>query len=324
MTEIADHKPTHLSDIGVVVVTYHPEGDFCSRLQKMAAQGAFMVVVDNASNNEARTELNAVCQQYGWSIVSNSANLGVGAALNQGVRCIAERGLAWALLFDQDSEPLADMSRQMLETLHRHPLAMKVSIIGISYHDPKTGVRHQVLRPHPRFSFFFQKASVQTIDLHSVTMAITSGSLLRVSDFFILGPFDEGFFIDYIDTDFCLRCRRHGRLIAISAAARMEHSLGSREVCRRLGMAVYPLNHPALRHYYIARNRIRMWRRYGWRYPHWWLFDVTFGVMNVVRVLVAERQRRGKLAAMVQGTWDGLLGRSGALGKVVRQKTAER
>jgi len=319
MTEIADHKPTHLSDIGVVVVTYHPEGDFCSRLQKMAAQGAFMVVVDNASNNEARTELNAVCQQYGWSIVSNSANLGVGAALNQGVRCIAERGLAWALLFDQDSEPLPDTSRQMLGTLHRHPQAMQVSIIGTSYHDPKTGVRHRILRQHPRCPLFFQKVPVHANDLPSVTMTITSGSLLHIADFAAIGPFDEGFFIDYIDTDFCLRCRRNGRLIAISAEARLEHSLGSRQISRWLGIKVWPTNHSPLRHYYISRNRIPMWKRHAFHAFHWWLFDLATCGLWLFRVLTVESQKLAKLRAIFAGTWDGIRGKTGPCSSGLRK-----
>jgi rhamnosyltransferase len=245
-------------------------------------------------------------------LIANADNLGLGIALNQGVRRVAELGFGWVLLFDQDSVPAPEMSARMIETLHHHPVQEQVAIIGVSYEEADNPRRHQVLRPHPLCPLFFQKATVGSRDLLSVSMVITSGSLLRMADFAALGPFDEGFFIDYIDTDFCLRCRRRGRLIAISAKARMLHSLGHREVRRWRGVVFYPLNHSALRHYYIARNRVQMWLRYGWRFPHWWLFDITFGVMNVLRVLIAERQRQEKLLAMIQGTWHGLRGRSGA------------
>lgn len=320
----ADGGSLTRSDIGVVVVTYSPAGDVELRLQQMHLQGGALVVVDNSTSVVERSILQEICCRRGWEVIANADNLGLGVALNQGLRRVAEMGFSWVLLFDQDSIPALDMAACMLATLRYHPLQERVAIVGVSYGEAGNSRRHQVLRPHPLFPLLFQKARVGSRDLLSVTMAITSGSLLRISDFFSVGPFDEGFFIDYIDTDFCLRCRRHGRLIAISAEARMEHTLGSREARRWFGMAVYPLNHSALRHYYIARNRMRMWRRYGWRYPHWWLFDITFGVMNVVRVLIAERQRREKFAAMIQGTWDGVLGRFGARGKVLRQETTER
>jgi len=38
-----------------------------------------------------------------------------------------------------------------------------------------------------------------------VTMLVTSGSMIELATWQALGGFDEGLFIDYIDTDYCLR-----------------------------------------------------------------------------------------------------------------------
>jgi len=94
----------------------------------------------------------------------------------------------------------------------------------------------------------------------------------------------------------------------------LAHNLGSKREVVVAGRKLRPTFHSTTRHYYMARNRILMWRRYAWRYPHWWLFDACFGTLNTMRVLVAEDHRCDKFAAMLRGTWHGVLGRRGPLG----------
>jgi rhamnosyltransferase len=308
----ADQKDSTIAraEIAVVVVTYHPASDVESRLEKMAAQGGSLLVVDNGSAEDGGG-LREICDRHAWELIANPANLGLGAALNQGVRRMAERGARWVLLFDQDSEPAPDMSDEMIETLQRHPAHEHVAVIGPSFQDPDTGRCHRVLRQHPRWPWLFQKVQNAGDDLSAVSMVVTSGSLVRVAAFWEVGPFDEAFFIDYVDTDFCLRCRAAGRLIAVSAGARLNHQLGRREQREFLGLAFYPTNHPPLRHYYIARNRVIMLRRHGLRFPHWMFFDLAAAGLWLFRVLAFEQAKGTKLKAMILGTWDGLRGRFG-------------
>ncbi|MFT3782916.1 MAG: glycosyltransferase family 2 protein [Nibricoccus sp.] len=305
-------------DIGVVVVTYRPAGDYCARLSKMASQGATMVIVDNGSAEPERTCLEEHSRRHQWTFISNATNRGVGAALNQGVDVLAKFGLAWALLFDQDSEPSASLSETMMETLRRHSSPSKVAVIGTSFYDTATGGRHRILRSHPRCHLWFQKVKVASDDLESVTMVITSASLVSVRDYEKVGRFDETLFIDYVDTDFCLRCRATGQLIAVSAAARIEHTLGARTKKRWMGFSIRPTNHSAVRHYYIARNRMLMWRRHRLTPFHWWVFDLLTSALWLARVVFAEPSKWAKVRAMVLGTRDGVCGRIGPCPEAVR------
>jgi rhamnosyltransferase len=298
-------------NIGVVVVTYHPTGDVESRLKQMRAQGGALVVVDNASDSTMGGQLAAMSARHGWELIANASNLGLGVALNEGMRRLAEKGCSWGLLFDQDSEPAPEMSRQMIDSLRRHPAGERVAVVGASFREPSTGRRHRILRRHPWMPGFFQKKAPGDNDMPDVTMVITSGSLVRMADFEAIGGFDEGFFIDHVDTDFCLRCRGHRRLIAVSAAARLDHSFGERATRRWGGFDVHPTNHPPLRHYYIARNRVTMIRRHGWRELHWLSFEGAAAGLWLFRVLAFERRKLAKLRAMVLGTWDGVRGRFG-------------
>jgi rhamnosyltransferase len=297
--------------VGVVVVTYHPEGAFEDRFARMAAQGRMLVVVDNGSSEAVRERLNAWCARTGNGLIANAENRGIGAALNLGVSWLAAAECGWALLFDQDSVPAADMSLRMIETLRNHPHFEYVAVVGANFREVSTGRRHRILRRSPHFPGVFQKVVPGGEDMLGVTMVITSGSMVRVAEFDELGRFDEGFFIDYVDTDYCLRCLERGRLITVSSAAQFDHEFGQRTVRRWCGMKCHPTNHSALRHYYIARNRLPMWRRHAWRHPHWAMFDLATTGLWLFRVIAVEKGKWKKLQAMMLGTWDGIRGRKG-------------
>ncbi|MDE3084842.1 MAG: hypothetical protein KGJ37_06460, partial [Verrucomicrobiota bacterium] len=169
------------------------------------------------------------------------------------------------------------------------------------------------LKPHPRWSWLFRRVPCREDDLSGVTFVITSGTLMDLRAYRRIGPMDEKLFIDYIDHDYCLRARNLGYEILVSYRAVLLHNLGAKRRVEVAGRSLRPTFHSEIRHYYMARNRILMWRRYARRFPHWWLFDACFGVLNVVRVLLAEDKRTAKLAAMLRGIWHGLLGRTGPM-----------
>ncbi|MBE7538309.1 MAG: glycosyltransferase family 2 protein [Opitutaceae bacterium] len=297
--------------IGVVVVTHRPAGGLEGRLSRMSAQGDAMVVVDNASGPEARVSLEETCTRHGWELIANPENRGIGVALNQGVARLAEKEFEWVILFDQDSKPEPGMSGRMAASLQSHPKSDRVGVVGAAFQERATARQHRFLRPHPLFPCLFQKIEPMGKDLLGVTSVITSGSLVRVAAMENAGRFDEAFFIDYVDTDFCLRCRRQGWLTMVSAAAHFTHELGRRERRWWGGMEMEPTHHSPVRHYYMARNRIAMWRRHAAAVPHWALYDFCFALYNYFRVAVFETGRWRKFRAVCLGTWDGLRGRSG-------------
>jgi rhamnosyltransferase len=194
-----------------------------------------------------------------------------------------------------------------------HAQRERVAVMGPQFRDPVTGASHRVLCAHPRCRWWFQKTAVGESDMPEVTMVISSGSLVRVEAFRDVGGFDAGLFIDYVDTDFCLKCIQRDWLIMVCAGAHMQHSLGQRSIKKVMGISLSPTNHRPFRHFYIARNRIAMWRRHAWRHPHWALFDLATVVLWVVRVGLAEREKVAKFRAMIAGTWSGLRGQSGPM-----------
>lgn len=311
MIQSGQSVPRNRLELGAVLIAFNPDRDVEGRLLLISRQVGSVVVVDNTEDRAARESFQGVCRDREWTCISGGRNEGVAAALNRGIRHLAGLGYKWTLLFDQDSRLSSDFCEALLVSCRMHPEPMRLALVGPSFFDPVTSVGHRYLRPHPNCRWWFQKVAVRDDDLPQVSMVITSGSLLNISAYADVGGFEEGLFIDYVDTDFCLRCLRRGWLIGVSAGARMEHRLGDRQEKKWAGLTLHPTNHPPFRHYYIGRNRVMMWKRHMWRFPHWAAFDLAAFGLWIFRILAAEDQKTAKLLAMARGTWAGVRGRSG-------------
>jgi rhamnosyltransferase len=289
-----------------VVVTYHPTAEVGENLRAMVRECGSVLVVDNGSGAEACGRLAAV---PGVILRPLGRNLGVAAALNLGAVWARENNFQWLVTFDQDSKPEPGLVAGLWAAHLRHPQAAVVgpSILEGGADRPE----YRWVRRHPDRPWFFQRVACGGVDLPDVTLLITSGSMMELKVWQDLGGFAEELFVDYVDIDYCLRVVRAGRKIAVAAAARLQHELGARRAGRVLGRNFRPMHHAAFRHYYIARNRVLVWRRHARAVPHWALFDLSFAAYNTCRVLVFEAGKWTKLKAMLLGTWDGLRGRGG-------------
>ena len=128
-----------------------------------------------------------------------------------------------------------------------------------------------------------------------------------------LGPFRDDFFIDYVDTEYCLRAKKQGFDIIVACNAHLHHRLGNQQRFRVGPLELRPTFHSVIRWYYISRNRIPMIRQYGIRFPHWLLYELIINSYGFLRMLCLEDHKLGKILAVLLGSLDGLAGRSGEI-----------
>ncbi len=289
-----------------VVVTYFPGEDVGGNLRAMVGECRRVLVVDNGSPPEVCARLATV---PGVILLALGNNLGIAAALNRGAAWARDKDFQWLVTFDQDSKPEPGLVAELWAAHLRHPQA---AVIGPRILEGGADApNYRWVRRHPRWPGLFQRSECGAADLPEVTAVITSGSMIELQYWAESGGFAEELFIDYVDIDYCLRVGRSGRKITVAAAASLRHELGARQAGRLFGRDLRPMHHAAFRHYYIARNRVRVWRRHALAVPHWALFDLAFAGYNAFRVVAFEAAKGAKLKAMVLGTWDGLCGRSG-------------
>jgi rhamnosyltransferase len=136
-----------------------------------------------------------------------------------------------------------------------------------------------------------------------MSSAITSGSLVRLSVFDEIGLYDEGFFIDGIDFDFCLRLRRAGYAIHRVPDALMRHQLGD-AVDIPQALQKYYARHSPVRRYYMARNLMYMAERYLFVFPG---FIAKLGLLQMLLLFLLGFMDPSPLAsyrAVARGLWD--------------------
>jgi rhamnosyltransferase len=298
---VGDAGAPHRGNIGAVVVTYHPDAGFGDRLEATAAQVAGLVVVDNSADDAVAELLRSAADRVGVQLVRNAGNLGVAAALSVGVRWAVGRGYEWVLTLDQDTVPRPDLVDGLVTVFQGCEFKSRLGAIGANYINAFNS------KVQFRAEWFHGRA------WRECPTVITSGTLLSLAACDTVGPFREEFFIDAVDHDYCLRLRSAGYRIVLSRDALMEHSLGVFERTRVLGKPIaHSLQAPA-RKYYITRNQLVLIREYLVREPRWVLDQVRFLIRDTARMLLFERSRLRKTAAVGLGVWHFLRRRMGAL-----------
>jgi rhamnosyltransferase len=277
-----------------ILVSYHPDAELPRRVAGILGQAGALVIVDNASGEGAQEMLRRIAADSRVSLVLNPANLGIASALNSGVERARALGFAWVLLLDQDSDPHECMLRSLIEVRAAYPEPARVAVIGAGFGEETRPARE------PEAAW------------EEVESVITSGSLISLAVHATLGPFRDEFFIDYVDTEYCFRARAQGYRVIRTTEPLMSHTIGAPTRHDVLGIQKWTTNHSPDRRYYIARNDTVMLREYGgYAFGSWALKSLGRRLRTCKRIVLYERSKARKLAAVSAGWWDGVRGRLG-------------
>ena len=299
-----------MRNVGAVIVTIDPTEEFWGKLKGLVGQVDQVAIVDNGSTPELCEQLNRVGEETpNLEIILNHQNKGIATALNQGLARALTKGCTHSFTFDQDSQPASDMIPTMLNVLEARDDAKDLAVIAPAVVNKATGVPGRFIRRTGRFSF--ERLDCDSGILENVVWAISSGSLLNLKVYEQIGPLRDGFFIDYVDTEYCLRAGEHGYKIIVACKAHLYHHLGNQQQRTISGRSHYPTFHSPLRWYYISRNRVQMIRQYALRHPYWLVHELGVSTKSILRMLVFEDQKPSKLRALLLGTRDGILGNMG-------------
>jgi rhamnosyltransferase len=281
-------------NICAIMVTYHPDQDLFERIERVHNQVAKVVIVDNHSSATCLAMLSKISSQLGVHLILNNENLGVATALNYGARYAIDRSdtYEWFLTLDQDTLPYASMIENLISAYNECPYREQVGIIGSNYQEWTTG------------EILFTKGKVDS-SWAEVENLPTSGCLTSIRAFEEVGSFRDDLFIDYVDTEYCMRLRGAGYKVIISPKLCMQHPLGyyrPHKLYKLLCGREMVTNYPPLRHYFWTRNGIVLAREYFWRNTKW-AFKTFYYILarRLVTVLLFEENKLLKLRYMSLG-----------------------
>jgi rhamnosyltransferase len=292
----AEQFEDHLPPAWAVVVTYQPDISLLENLHSLLPQFQRVIIVDNGSAPGPAEILAAAEKLAGVQLIRNGENLGIATALNTGIRLALENGCVWVATFDQDTAIPENYVRSMLDVRAACPDAGRVGIIV-----PGCCVRPQAP----------SAASLPATASRFVRGGISSGSLILAAVFPAAGFYDDAMFIDYVDMEFCLRLQKKGFFILSATNVGIYHELGTAQTRNLLGLRLTFRIHTAWRYYYIMRNRVVLFRRYGLIFPSWALHDASQMLKELMRMACLEKERIVKLRCAAHGIWDGLRGKLG-------------
>ncbi|WP_246221859.1 MULTISPECIES: glycosyltransferase [Gordonia] len=297
-----------------VVTAFEPSTEIIDVIDRVIGQVDSVIVVDDGSpsllagaDDRVRTILDTLAGR-GATVIESPENSGIAHALNAGVRRALDRGADAVLTLDQDTLIESDYIEKVLAHLAlADSLAVRPAMASPSLINDDVA------------PFWFAE--------RGLTLAfepIQSGLVITRETFDEVGLFEDELFIDCVETEFYLRARAHGAHALIVPGTRIAHKLGKsvvwtpprllRPLLRGPGSTPAPLEFSVdapFRHYYIARNRLVLYRRYWRTEPLWCVVSVAKDMLSRGRAMLIGDARRSRIYLSLSGVWAALGGQTG-------------
>ena len=302
---ISSVLPKNTSDVCAVITAYCPDDYFPERVNRIRVQvGLVIIVVDGGGRpNIVNMLKNLFRNDSGVVISALPDNRGIATALNVGMSIAKQREYSWVLTLDDDTIVKPDLVKNLIESwqLVTEQGGKPIALIGMLRIDTHTGNADD--DSGCKDKYFVEKRGI-----------ITSGTMMYLDTYDVVGPFREEFFIDSVDYDYCMRARAKGYRVIKICRIGMTHSLGRTKKCNIRWLKVQPTNHNAVRRYYMYRNSTILAQEHFLRDPLYSLAVFFFQLKTWFVVLFFENDKRMKLKFMFQGIVDGWRKR---LGKII-------
>uniref|UniRef100_A0A7C4W1L7 Glycosyltransferase n=1 Tax=Desulfatirhabdium butyrativorans TaxID=340467 RepID=A0A7C4W1L7_9BACT len=245
-------------EILIAVITYNGEATIKDTVDAVLAMDANVpvLIIDNASLDGTISAIEGIISPR-IRCIRNDINKGVGAAFNEALRQAKSIGAEWLMLLDQDSQPGGDALSVMLSSVAEGTGALFPTVRCRSF--PNI-VHYPMKWTGMGFAAIVPAGDVTSLTRILVDTGISSGALYRVAAIEDIGGFNEGYFIDFVDHECHLRLKAAGYGLYWVRNAEIWHNLGRIHKMTDSGLWI---EHEPFRYYYMGRNMIQGYWRFG-------------------------------------------------------------
>jgi rhamnosyltransferase len=218
-----------------VVILYNPASQITlENILSYSAGLKKLYILDNSEQQHAEWEL--LSKQIGDHVeyIYYGSNEGISKRLNTAAHKAIQEGFEYLLTMDQDSSFPEGAFDKFLNEIENCSI-QHVAQFGVNS-DP----------------VHLKESAVPLV----IDSLITSGTILNLSVFKLVGAFDEKLFIDFVDVEYSLRCACKGYVNVMFLNVIMNHSIGFKKMGRSFkNFKKTPrILHAPIRAYYIIRN----------------------------------------------------------------------
>ena len=235
-------------EIVAIIVSFNIGKEIYKCYDAIKEQVDSVIIVDNGSGKETINELKKIEKNIKTKVIYLSENKGIAEALNNAVKLAIKLKYNWVITMDNDSKASMNM----------------VDIMKKAYNDFSESEKEEIVSLAPRY---IQEGNYSKIEkkeeISYEKLVITSGNLVKISIFDKIGFFNEKYFIDYVDNEFCLRIIDANKKIVQVNAAILEHNLGNSISKKIFFKNIQSTNHSAVRRYYLTRNAMDVYKKYS-------------------------------------------------------------
>ena len=294
----------------IVVVTFEPELENLKRLSKCVQDEGFIpVIVDNSIKNKV-TQKDV---SDGSKIVCMGFNAGIAAAQNAGIAYALGLGAEIIGFLDQDSNVDCNLLNCLAARLRENKECV-VAPVALEK-DSLSEYPSQCLN---QFGYPYDQYVKDCTNPQRVDIVIASGMMTTAEVIRKVGTYDEDFFIDFVDIEWCLRCKKAGVPIYVIPEAVLLHKIGNETVdMHHMKITV----HSPIRTYYKVRNSfLLLYKKVG----------LIFSIREILPALVHNffmifyvKDKRSYLAYYFTGIFHGICGVRGEYRKNEKREKEE-
>ncbi|WP_428355706.1 glycosyltransferase family 2 protein [Methyloprofundus sp.] len=292
-------QSTHL------IVTYNPPENIFKQ-QLAALKDQQVIIVDNGSDSTSIDMLNAWVNNLAEKrhLIELGQNLGIAVAQNRGMELAKGLSCKFVLLLDHDSIPDDALLQQLVEVADKQlEQDSQLAAVGARLIDPRS--KKELGFSSMRDGVWRTCRCAHGDRLLPCEFLNSSGSLIYLPAWEKIGPFDESFFIDHVETEWYMRTKAFGFNVYGSCEGILHHYLGDSIVrfwC--FGWRTMP-HRSGSRHYTIVRNSLWMYRRSYVPYS-WKINNFAKLVFTLVYFSLFDNKRWDQFYNILRGFYDGL------------------
>ncbi|MEZ9669510.1 glycosyltransferase [Vibrio breoganii] len=286
-----------LYSLNAVVILYNPESSIIENIRSYISEVEEIFLFDNSikPNDWIINKFNYEDRKK-IKYIFNSENKGLPKGINIAISKSIGKGVRFLLTMDQDSKFSG-----------KDFITFKKMVFKHSYNNEKIGVYA------PFHSLPNETKKVFCRDYEYTDIVMTSGNIIDNLISKDIGYFNEEYFIDGVDWEYCLRLSEHDYKVLRVNNVNLEHNLGNPELNSdsfiKCNVSLYNYNY--IRRYYITRNSLTISFRYIFKSPRRCLIWLLYIPIDICKIIFFESDKNRKLKSVYYGILDFIMRRRG-------------
>ena len=284
-----------LQEINVfgIVILFNPDVNVINNIRSYVKHLDKLFIYDNSPVSNQNL-FQSLYSKFKVEYIFDGNNDGISKPLNVIAKKLYNTKNSWLLTMDQDS------------SFSDHSLAKMIDIAKNA--DENVGI----LSPFHKTALNNNKSKLV---IEKKMTVMTSGNLLNIAAHKKVGGFDEKYFIDCVDWEYCLKLNTMNYQVLTLNDIELNHGLGvpfeTTSLIRRKNMVI--LNHSPIRRYYITRNKLLISSQYKKEYPKRCKRYLYSLIKDLKKIVLYEDKKAIKIIFFIRGVKDFYLKRFGSI-----------